>query len=60
MIGNFNDTLKGWEILCDQCKSNIIGYVGQEEKPLDTEYFGNTCVKCWQQNNPIEDTEPVN
>jgi hypothetical protein len=60
MIGDFNDALNGWEILCDQCKINIIGYVGDQDKPLDTEYFGSTCVKCWEQNNPIENIEPVN
>jgi hypothetical protein len=43
---------KGWEILCDNCKDNVIGYVGQEEKPSEEEYFGIICSQCWQLNNP--------
>jgi hypothetical protein len=51
---------KGWEILCDHCNEVTVGYVGQDEKPLETEYFGIICSACYLANNPeiiINDNE---
>jgi hypothetical protein len=59
MIKNKIDN-KGWEILCDNCKDVVIGYVGKEEKPSEEEYFGIICSQCWHLDNPTENTEPVN
>jgi hypothetical protein len=56
MIGNFNET-KGWEILCDQCKDFVIGYIGQIEKPNDENYYGFICSNCNIQPEEIENTE---
>jgi hypothetical protein len=43
---------KGWELLCDNCKEVVIGYVGSEEKPNEAEYFGIICSQCYLLNNP--------
>lgn len=50
MTGKFDEN-KGWEILCDQCKEFVLGYVNQEEKPSDENYFGFICGYCSEANN---------
>jgi hypothetical protein len=49
---------KVWEILCDNCNDVVVGYVGSEEMPNESEYFGIICSQCYLLNNPeiiIED-----